>query len=246
MKADPADQRRLLDLQDLDARAHRLSHQLATLPELEELKALHAQRTDLDGLVVDAQMRVDDLSVEQKRIDRDVESVKARRERDRARMESGQIPAKDLSAMAHEMESLERRIASLEDDEIEIMQQLEDAQRELDEHRKHLDETMARGRATVAARDEKAAALRSELEQVGAERSPIAGGISQELLGLYDKVRASKDGVGAAELRARRCGGCQLTLDAAELNRIKTRAEDDVVRCEECQRILVRTPQSGL
>lgn len=246
MKADPAAQRRLLDLQEIDARIHQAKHQLATLPELAELKALHAQRQDLDGLVRDAQVRVDDLGVEQKKIDREVESTKARRERDRARMDSGQIPAKDLTAMSHEMQSLERRIASLEDDELELMQQVEDAQRELDEHRTHLDETMAKGRATVAARDEKAATLQADLTSYDAERSPIAAEIPAELLSLYDRLRESKDGIGAAELRARRCGGCQLTLDAAELSAIRARAHDDVVRCEECQRILVRTAESGL
>ena len=246
MKADPAAQRRLLDLQQIDSRTQQFRHQLATLPELEELKGLHAQRQDLDGLVVDAQTRVDDLELEQKKVDRDVESVRARRDRDRTRMESGQIPAKDMTAMSHEMESLERRIASLEDDEIEIMQQVEDAQRELAEHQAHLDETMARGRAAVASRDEKAKEIQAELAAAEAERAPVGAEIPADLLGLYDKLRESKDGLAAAELRRRECGGCRLTLDAAELNQIKARAEDDVVRCEECSRILVRTAESGL
>ena len=67
-----------------------------------------------------------------------------------------------------------------------------------------------------------------------------------DLLALYDRLRDQKGGVGAAALRARECEGCRLTLDNAELAVIRTAPSDEVIRCEECQRILVRTHESGL
>ncbi len=79
-----------------------------------------------------------------------------------------------------------------------------------------------------------------------ASGAPATAGMPDDLLALYDRLRASKGGVGAAELRARQCGGCRLTLDNAELQSIAAMAADEVVRCEECQRILVRTDESGL
>ena len=51
---------------------------------------------------------------------------------------------------------------------------------------------------------------------------------------------------GAAAIRQRRCGGCQLELNAVDVARIKAAPADEVLRCEECSRILVRTPDSGL
>ena len=66
-----------------------------------------------------------------------------------------------------------------------------------------------------------------------------------DLLALYDQIRKSK-GVGAAMLRAGRCEGCHLNVDAADLKAIRAAAPDEVVRCEECRRILIRTPESGL
>jgi predicted nucleic acid-binding Zn-ribbon protein len=59
-------------------------------------------------------------------------------------------------------------------------------------------------------------------------------------------VGASRGGVGAAELRQRRCTGCQLEINAAELREFAAAAEDEVLRCEECGRILIRTVNSGL
>jgi uncharacterized protein len=52
--------------------------------------------------------------------------------------------------------------------------------------------------------------------------------------------------VGAAALVQRRCQGCRLELNAADLREITAAAEDEVLRCEECQRILVRTAESGI
>ena len=83
---------------------------------------MEAKRVDVGNLVRDAQIAVDDLVAEQEKVDADVEAVKARRTRDRTRMDQGLISnPKDLERMQHELESLERRIASLEDDEIEVM-----------------------------------------------------------------------------------------------------------------------------
>ena len=91
MKADPAHQAKLLEVAELDARANQLRHQRAHLPELAEITALEAERTALTDQVRDARIVVDDLAVEQAKADREVESVKARRERDRTRMDTGQI-----------------------------------------------------------------------------------------------------------------------------------------------------------
>ena len=47
-------------------------------------------------------------------------------------------------------------------------------------------------------------------------------------------------------LRAGRCEGCRLELSGSERSRVKAAAPDEVIRCEECRRILVRTNESGL
>ena len=133
LKADPAAQLALLDLQELDSRADLLRHQRETLPELAEIAALTASRAELDGKRRDAQISVDDLTAEQAKVDADVEQVKTRRTRDQDRMAQGLIAnPKDLERMQGELESLQRRITSLEDDELEVMARLEDAEKELD------------------------------------------------------------------------------------------------------------------
>ena len=133
MKADPSAQVRLLDLQDLDSRADQLRHQRRSLAELAVLAELTETRARLDGQAQDARIAVDDLTVEQAKVDADVEQVKARRVRDQQRIDQGLVSnPKDIQRMQQEMVSLERRITSLEDDEIEVMERLEEAQATLD------------------------------------------------------------------------------------------------------------------
>lgn len=190
---------------------------------------------------------VEDLTAEQAKVDADVEAVRTRRTRDRDRMDQGLVSnPKDLQRMQHELESLERRISSLEDQELEVMEQLEEAQRAHDDLRAKVGEADAQLATLTAARDEKAAALDADLAEVEASRAPALAGMPEDLLALYDRLREQKGGVGAAALRARECGGCRLSLDPAELSRIRGAGPDEVIRCEECQRILVRTSESGL
>ena len=190
---------------------------------------------------------VEDLAADQARVDADVEQVKTRRTRDRDRMDQGLVSnPKDLERMQHELESLERRITSLEDQELEVMQQLEDAQRSHAELIAQVEEADRRLAELTATRDERTAALDADLAEVQAARGPAVAGMPDDLLALYDRLREQKGGVGAAALRARECGGCRLSLDPAELTRIRAAASDEVIRCEECQRILVRTYESGL
>lgn len=234
-------------MQELDARAAQLRHQRANLPELTEIATLQGKRTDVLNLARDARIAVDDLTEEQRKVDADVEAVKTRRTRDRDRMDRGLVSnPKDLERMQHELESLERRISSLEDDELEVMERLEEAQAELAKLEGMVAEADEQIGALSATRDEKLAALDEQLADVAGRRVPAVDGLPADLLALYDRLREQKGGLGAAALRARECGGCRLTLDSAELGRIRALPADEVVRCEECQRILVRTPESGL
>ncbi len=224
-----------------------LRHQRRTLPELAELTALQESRAGFDAQRRDAQILVDDLTAEQLKVDADVEQVRTRRTRDQDRMDKGLISnPKDLERMQGELESLQRRITTLEDEELEVMARLEDAEKDLESFTAQVAAADERLAAVAAARDEKLEALDAELASLESERRPAAEGLPADLLALYDKLREAKGGVGAAELRARQCGGCRLTLDAHEIGEIRALPEDTVVRCEECQRILVRTAESGL
>ncbi len=247
MKADPSAQLKLLDVQTLDSRADQLRHQRANLPEIAEIATLTASRAELNDSMRDMQIAVDDLTAAQKKADRDVEQVKVRRSKDQDRMDQGLISnPKDLERMQHELDSLNRRITTLEDEELEVMEELEEAQVRLTELQRQISDADERLTALTAERDRRTDEIDAELTTVSAEREPAVADMPSDLLALYDRLRESKNGVGAAALKARQCGGCRLSIDPSELSHIKSASPDLVIRCEECQRILVRTDESGL
>lgn len=237
---------KLLDVCELDSRALQLRHRRAHLPQAAVVAELQASKKTTDDAVRDARITRDDLERVQKKADADVEAVKTRRRRDQERMDSGAISsAKDLERMQHELATLDRRISVLEDEELEVMEQLEEAQASVTRLEAELAEITEKLAVAVDSVDVETSKIDGELAGVAEERAPALEGIPDDLLALYSRL-SEKMGVGAAELRARRCGGCNLQLDPAEISRIRGLAADEVVRCEECSRILVRTAESGL
>ncbi|MEV4657776.1 C4-type zinc ribbon domain-containing protein [Micromonospora sp. NPDC049301] len=245
MKADPQVQRRLLDLQAIDTNLAQLAHRRRSLPERAELEALARELSSLEDERVRAQVAVDDLDRDISRLEKDVEQVRARKEKDQNRLAAGTGPARELEALQHELVSLNRRQSDLEDAELELMEQRETAQSVLDGVEQRLAETREKRAATEQRRDEALAEIAKDEEFKRGARQPLAADLPSELVTLYDKIRQDT-GLGAALLTAGRCGGCRLELSGADLARIRKADPDDVVRCEDCRRIMVRTNESGL
>ncbi len=247
MKAAPEAQRRLLDLQTVDTTIAQLQHRRRQLPEHAEIARAQAERAALGERITAARTRVLDLEQDQAKAEADLVPVRQRRERDQQRVGDGSITdGKQLRALLDEIDHLGRRIGDLEDVQLEIMERLEASQAELAEltaRRASGDDAL---RALLAARDGQLGALDAELGEASAERSAIAATLPADLLAAYTRTAERAGGTGAALLKGGRCGGCQLQLNTADLNRHRAAAADEVLRCEECNRILVRTAESGL
>ena len=246
MKASPQSQLLLLDLARLDAELARLDHRRSALPEVAELARMEARAAELKDAIVVAETELGDLAKEEGRAERDVDQVRTRIDRDKVRLDAGQVSAaRELATLQSEIESLHRRQDDLEEIVLDLMERREALVSRRDELAAERD-SLAGEMATVAARRD--AAVKEIDEQAGRasdQRAGIVAEVPADLLKLYEQIRGSR-GVGAAMLRAGRCEGCHLTLNTVDLNEIRASAADEVIRCEECRRILVRTPESGL
>ena len=133
MKAAAQDQWKLLDLAQTDRRIAQAEHRRRTLPELAELKDLAVQRRTLAEEVVAKSTALSDAKMEQERIEGDLEPARARMERNQKTVDAGTITDhKALRGLTEEIEHLGRRISRLEDDELDAMQAVEDAERAQD------------------------------------------------------------------------------------------------------------------
>jgi predicted nucleic acid-binding Zn-ribbon protein len=245
VKALPAVQRRLLDLAEVDAELSRLAHRRRTLPEHAELtEAEAALRAGRDKLV-EVETTAGDLDRDIRRLERDVEGVRARTDRDHKMLAGAGIGAKQANDLQHELETLARRQSVLEDEQLEVMEQREAVGADVEHARVQVAATEQRLAEITERRD---TALR-DIDSADAgrrrDREKIVTEVPADLLAAYEKRREQR-GVGAAKLVARRCQACRLELDRTALADLRTAPADDVVYCEECGTILVRSAESGL
>jgi predicted nucleic acid-binding Zn-ribbon protein len=246
VNADPAAQLRLLDLQGEDTALAQLRHRRTTLPELAKIVAAQERADGVRTQQVEVQTALDDSSGEQRRLENEVDAVRARTTRDSDRLSAGGLPAKELEGLQHEITSLARRQSTLEDDLLEVMEQRESRELELAGYDAELAGIEAERAELEAARDAAFTEIDEASVRHAAGRTELAAAIPADLLALYEKVAAASGGVGAAPMRQRRCEGCHLEVAGTELISMRAAAPDTIVRCENCRRILIRTAESGL
>jgi predicted nucleic acid-binding Zn-ribbon protein len=240
-------QLQLLELQDLDSALDRLAHRRRALPELSDIDRLGARLAELQDTIVVAETEASDLAREQVKAEGDVEQVRMRAQRDQQRLDSGQVSSpRELENLQSEIASLGRRQADLEDIVLDVMERAEAVRERLAGLTAERDQLESERDVATGRRDETFAEIDSEAAQLRAKREGLAPSLPTDLIALYEKIRESSGGIGAAALHRGRCQGCNLTLNPSDLARIRDAAPDAVVRCEECRRILVRTPESGL
>jgi predicted nucleic acid-binding Zn-ribbon protein len=246
VKADHFEQQKLLDLAAEDVALTQLAHRRRTLPEVAAVEAAEEAERTLSAAVVRAETEVRDLGREVKRMESDVETVRARQDKDQRQLDSGSVSPKEMTNLQHELESLKRRQSDLEDQELELMERLEVAETAQAEARRGLEQARADRERAEQLRDDALADIADSTTRHESVRAEVAGGLSAPLLTLYDRIRTQTGTTGAAMLKARQCQGCRIELYGNQLTAVRNADPHEVVRCENCARILVRTAESGL
>jgi predicted nucleic acid-binding Zn-ribbon protein len=246
VKADPTDQQRLLDLAAEDVALTQLAHRRHTLPEVTAVEAAEEAERELAIEVIRAETEVRDLDRDQKRLEADVDTVRQRATRDQKHLDSGAASPKEMTNLQHELQSLARRQGDLEDQVLELMERRETADAALAAAQEGQERARVERERAVQRRDDALADIANGTGRHEAARAALAGQLPGPLLALYDRIRTQTGTTGAALLKARQCQGCRIELNGRELAAVRGTAPDEVVRCENCARILVRTAESGL
>ncbi|MET4158204.1 C4-type zinc ribbon domain-containing protein [Agromyces sp. PvR057] len=245
MKASPADQQQLLRLQAVDTRLQQIAHRLGSLPQSGPIAELAARDTAVRSRRAEAQGALEDARAELKRIESDVAVVEARIARDGDRLQHTSS-TKDVAALESELASLSKRLSDLEDQELIVMERVEQAEGVVAGIDAERAEIAAQTATLEEERNEASAGLVVERDGAERDRIVVAGEVPAELLAYFEQRRARGGGVGAALLRQRTCGGCTMTLTGSDLDVVRRAAPDEVLLCPECDRILVRTDESGI
>lgn len=142
----------------------------------------------------------------------------------------------EFRAMANEIERYEKEVQSIEDHELELMDQAEKLKVEVTaegEKASGVRESIARQMADI---DQKGKTLESRLSELMAERTELAGKIDEDVLGRFERLFASKGDAAIVALDHEICTGCHMKITTQTAHRVRNGKE--IVSCEQCGRIL--------
>jgi len=240
MQASPEQQSLTLELQLLDNEIMQANTKLKSLPEIEQLLHIDKRITAATEELTTVKAEADQIALELRRGEVDVETVTDRIKKDEARLASGNATPKELEQLQHEVGTLRKRQEALEEIELEIMVRSE----AIIARTNTLTTDLASLETLKAEINQRLTAASNEINTVitnkKSDRDVVGAKIEKPLLDLYEKIRGASGGVAAAALVGNKCNGCNLAINAVEMERIKSLAKDELLRCEECRRILVK------
>lgn len=230
----------LLDLQRVDSAIDRLRQRKADLPEQRALDELAAELEGAGSSRAAVQAQLDEIARDQGKLEGELSTIEEKIRHESERLYGGDITSpKELANIQAELDGLRRRKNHLEDQDLEVLERREAVEKELGELATRHDELVAKAAEASAARDAAAVEIENDLASNEATRAEITPGLPDELHELYADLRVKKDGVGAAALEKGVCRGCGVALSPVALDGIRRAAPEEIVRCENCRRILI-------
>jgi len=240
MQASPEQQSLIFELQLLDNEIMQANTKLKSLPEIEQLLHIDKRIVTATDELATVKAEADQIALELRRGEVDVETVTDRIKKDEARLSSGNATPKELEQLQHEVGTLKKRQEALEEIELEIMVRSE----AITARTNTLTTDLASLETLKAEINQRLTTASGEINTVitnkQSDREKVVVKIEKPLIDLYEKIRTASGGVAAAALVGNKCNGCNLAINAVEMERIKSLAKDELLRCEECRRILVR------
>jgi predicted nucleic acid-binding Zn-ribbon protein len=226
----------LLDLQEVDLQIDRLLHDRQSLPELEQYREAHRVAEAAATALTSAEQELRETSLELDRTEGELEITTQKLDSEQNRLYAGGLSARDADYLRREVEMLDRNRGEAEDRVLELMEQREERERSVETLRTKSEEAAVAKDALESVIKKAWTGIDSQLAIKEARKAEIVPSIDEELLELYEALRATKEGVAIGALVDNMCGGCHLKLTAAEVLDAK---RSDPPRCIHCRRILV-------
>ena len=237
MKANPEDQKRLLELVQLDLDLVKIAGEKTKLLAAIEIQIASEKALALSDQLIDARNKAGALELELKRSETDLELVENRIAKDNQRLTTTSS-AKDAQGIEHELATLAKRKSELEDAELGILDELDQVRAELkaaESAKTAAEDELAALRAALTSRT---ADLDSKRAELMAKRVALVGLIDPELVAAYQQKADRTVAVGM--LTGRECGACRISITATNLEEILALPADEITECPNCHAYLVR------
>ena len=223
-------------LQHLDSEEDIGQRRLAEVKAgLRDREALKRARLALESARALAQNR----NTQQQDLDLKLQGLTEKISSSERRLYGGTVKnTKELTDLQAELESLGRRQRKLEDKLLEAMIERDEAEALRTQAQEHFDETTARWSTRQADLTIKQNLLREQLAEIEQARKKLLPNIDAGDLAVYTSLRRRKGGIAVMQINGNSCGACGVTISPNLKWQLR---EGKLVRCSNCERIIVRT-----
>lgn len=225
--------KKLVELQELDKDIYGINRELDHIPE--HLRALDELIKDKESIFKGNEDAL--IKLQLKRKDKEMEL--GTKEQDILKNQNQLFQIKtnqEYSAMQREIESKKADKSVLEEDIINILDEIENAEKALADSKKVYQEEKSKIEAEKKEVEQKKGQIQEEQKKIQAARNELVKNIDKELLGKYEKILQGKDGLALVPVEGNACGGCNMNLPPQVVNEVCLRKT--VVICGNCSRIL--------
>lgn len=223
---------KLLILQERDRQLSQLEAELAFIAPQRDAKQRKA--TEAHTRAETSKKAAMHLESQRKELEIEVESLQEQIQR--YSLQQYQTKKNDeYQALAKEIGTCKRKIARLEDQQLELMEQGEAAQKQAAQATREAKEIQADADRAIADLAERETNLRDQQRELSEGREALAEQVEVIVLARYERLRKNKDRALVGVDRGI-CGGCHMALQPHLL--LACRAAQEVVTCSNCSRIL--------
>lgn len=223
----------LIRLQELDLKIIQLQDRTKQIPY-----ELHQFNQTLDSsrqLLEHSTKRTEDENKERRRLEGEVDLLRPRLSKYKGQLMEVKTN-KEYQAVLHEIETVEREIRAKEDQILEKMVGVDDAERKAREAKKILEEEEKRVSGQRRELEQAAAQIDREIARLNEERSVVLQQVTRNLLQQYQRIASARRGVALAQAKDQSCQACHVKLRPQLFNDIKSNRF--IITCESCNRIL--------
>lgn len=224
----------LYQLQKIDTRLDQIQQRITSIQNQIEDDSRLKNTRDLHDLAAE---KVNRIQRELRKIEHEVESRRVKLEQSEANLYSGRIKVpKELQDLQNEVAALKRNISALEDQQLEIMLQLEEAKNEYEQLQQILLQVEAEVAQSHSGLIGEKTRLENDQQRLMIEKKAIISQIQPAMLVEYENLRQTKQGIAVASVEESSCTACGAGLTPAQCQ--SARSPFAVFYCPSCGRII--------
>jgi len=224
----------LLILQDRDTRLINIELSLKSIPT-EIAKNEQKIAAEESALAADHQ-RLQELEVRRKDLDNDVKTA----EEQVVKYKNQQLQVKkndEYQALTHEIDQTQERIGQLEETELELMLEIDEAKAAFETEKKEREERIQLYRDEIETLQDREQTLKGEIDSAKADKAAAEKECAQNYLDAYNRTKRRRPKPPfVSPIEDHKCGGCHLKVSGEVES--STRRKDGPVQCDSCGRVV--------